>query len=622
MALLNTILENPRIQVEIIPYDSSPLTFSSDAGQVLSATTTKVLSQNTGSFTILLAPSGVDVVPGSQSPTSSVSRTTAKSPNTLNMANANADWLSLINLNSLVIIRMGRGAGKDPHGVSRNQTVMVGVVSQVQEGIEWESGSKVVRTIQIQGQDMSYYLTQQSYYTFTGFGILAGFLKGHSHNIGDQNYSPQAAGNVWFNEIMLGSNGLLSPVSFPIPSSNSALGANRTPLANILVSNFQEYVYSDIVPVYLSLYQSEGIWYDKFMNIFPFPLYEFFVNTVPSNIPTQSLENISVTVDKNPTVFGGVPFPVSNYLMNKSGIYDGGYPVVVARTNPNPFLNYDTSSNSWSVNTSYWDQLILYKPDTEGYINTNFQYENSDIGNMFLYTPTLLSTIFGNSVSNIGPLALFFGGFVNFRSLAKYGYRPQQLSPYWFYAPTKTVVTKPVTETINGVTLTASPQFLQNMVSIMAQFASWYNPNPNLMRATVTLPLRPDIIAGNRFEYAPPKVATPQNHSGNYMFYIYGVTHQYTMGGPSTTQLYLSRGLPSFVYNTPQLLTSLLKGELERVDGEFVTPPENTIPVINNSPVPALMYISGPDFTASLTAHTPILDALKTYSTPHTGGTP
>jgi hypothetical protein len=106
----------------------------------------------------------------------------------------------------------------------------------------------------------------------------------------------------------------------------------------------------------------------------------------------------------------------------------------------------------------------------------------------------------------------------------------------------------------------AGPTMIADLVGRMC---SWHEPSQFMANGVMKMPLRPDILPGNRWRYSPFK------NQGTYDFYIEGVTQSFVFGGPSTTSLTLSRGLSSDVYANPALLFAVFTGNAQRISGKL-----------------------------------------------------
>ena len=104
------------------------------------------------------------------------------------------------------------------------------------------------------------------------------------------------------------------------------------------------------------------------------------------------------------------------------------------------------------------------------------------------------------------------------------------------------------------------------MATLLGRLCGYYEATPLMARAAPTTWLRPDIEIGSKFTYAPFRDGV------NWDFYIEKVMHSYVFGGPSKTQLTLSRGLPSSIYNDSSstgLLYNIHIGNAQRVGGVY-----------------------------------------------------
>jgi hypothetical protein len=110
---------------------------------------------------------------------------------------------------------------------------------------------------------------------------------------------------------------------------------------------------------------------------------------------------------------------------------------------------------------------------------------------------------------------------------------------------------------------------------------------------SVVMPLRPDIMPGCKFEYAPFRGGEL------WTFYIEAAEHDYNFGGDSTTTLFLSRGLPSSVYadmSQKGIFYGVLTGTAERFEGEYALQQATT------NDIGLTIFGSQPDQLAALAA--------------------
>lgn len=533
-------------QVEVIIYcnEGPVIKFDGNSSDLLSVSTSKSLRSPVGTFELRLAPSGPLSTADSQSTTTSV----------LNLPQAYPDYTSVISQNSLVIIRMKRidreSSTYDPQDVFQPATVMVGVVTHTDSLLSYED-KDVKHIITVSGTDFSYYLTRESYYTFSSLPILQSQALAITSTA---NLTPKAAGEQWLNDVIFGEHGFLSLVNFyPAPKGK----VEPIPLSDLFYYSFLDYTPAQgaSIPVQFTLFQSDGAWWTKFQNIFIPPLYEFFVNTAPLNFYPQAAQ-----------VSGGSnTFPPS-LLSSK---YQEGVPVLVARTNPNPFVYYNFETNEWILANFLvgpTQGINYYLLSKDNIISAQVGYWQSDIKNFFLFQPYLFSYNNGFSNALTKSLPLLFGTIIDQRSFLKYGYAPAQVTSFWFSDTSGNAA-----KTLSSETLS----FSQTYLSAVSQVASYYSTIPNLLAGRITIPLAPNLLIGNFLETNPWKEGVFNSTEQSYVFYVTGVEHRWVMGGPSQTHVTLERGIPHSIFTDQAKLKDFLLNNYTRVNGTLQPiPPE------------------------------------------------
>lgn len=530
--MANQITATPECEVIIYPFFGGKYFLNGNNGRLLRVLTNKNIRNATGGhFRVVLAPGGPK---GTDDPVT---------------------WTSVLVPNSLVIIRMGRGQYRE--------TVMIGVVTGCAETQEWQTGRSAGRSILVEGQDFTRFLTNYSYYTLQAFGLLASNLLGGIGGIpglqGISTGTPASVATQWYTKIMAGNQGILGSIKWNI---NGALVS----FDQLVAYGFQDYSVSgeNLIPVSLNFMNNSGSWFEKFTDLFPFPVYEFFVNTAPVSKYTTSVQ-VSLggaTSSAGQTVRGYYNFADYNGL---SGIvtkgdnkYTPSVPTIIARVNPLPYSYYDNATSSWKWNNTAWNNLTTYSLDSYSFVNSTVKYDANEARNFYVYKPSFILSLLGMSNSNLVSAMDIFGSMIDGSSIDRFGYRPEIMETLWFSDPKGQAAIK---NTQNGKT---TETFINVNTDILSRIASYYEPTPNMLIGQVSFPLRPDIIPGNRFQYQPFK-----DGSNDWMFYIEGVTHNWEFGGQTLTTLDLARGLSVSDYTNTQLMIQLHTGTAQRIDGKL-----------------------------------------------------
>jgi hypothetical protein len=240
---------------------------------------------------------------------------------------------------------------------------------------------------------------------------------------------------------------------------------------------------------------SKGSWMTKFMAIFPFPWYEFFVQTVPAGFYGSSVSQATT-----PLSMAG---------------FKPAYPQLIARVNPLPWTNGYTASGGFTIDQSRWDNLKAYTLNTTGFIESQVQFSADEVRNFYVINPLWMTQLFGQTNASSAPFIYTFAAWINTASISRYGYRPQITETHWF-------------SDIKGQAAKINVQGSQNFQALIAglglRITSYFEPTPLMASGSVTMELRPDIFAGTKFTYQPFK------NGGDWTFYITGVTQTYEFG--------------------------------------------------------------------------------------------
>jgi hypothetical protein len=517
----------PACQVDIYPWEGGSSKYTITKDQVLSASVTNSVTPDGGGFVIELIPGG---------------------PLGLNMT---PSWLDIITPMSFVVVAMSRD---DSEGI-----VMLGVVTSAQMTEQWVSGRPTPRRLVIQGQDFTYFFQQSTYYNLWYLGLL-GTLDPGVGSDGSSSWitgTPDALGKTWFTKLM----------SQAFENTFVQYQGAEVTFPNIVASLFQPYDFapgeSVFIPTATYLISDDTTWADKFHTIFPFPWYEFFVNTAPTGFYKGSS--------------GGKAF--TSTLLPKIP----STPQVVARVNPLPKLRFTVSGDgpvfNAGIDATLWNNLPVFSTDDSSTISSAIVYDQSEVVNYFMLNPTYKATTTGQSNNSLTPWLSSYNTAADARSIQRYGYRPVDGSFSWMCDPNLTQAQQP----------NSWPLLLGEL---MARFAAYYEPTPIMAKGQIVIPLRPDIMPGCRFIARPFKIGSQlQNPTNvqNYIFYIESVAHNYVFGGPSTTTLTLKRGLPVPVYDDQAVggkLWAAHVGNLERLDGLYtIGAPGNTLPSLQSLPI-------------------------------------
>ena len=497
----------PAAFVDIWPSDGGAIHFSSLNGGLLSVSTFKdIWDPSTGSFELLLPPGG------------------PYGPN------VSPQWVDIITPMSLTVIGLQRSVFGEP----RANIVMAGVVTVVQQDIVWRTGAGVQRACRVTGQDFSYFFNQQSAYCsmlirYAQAGVL-GPQAALAEN-GIVSGSPDELAKTFYNKIMAGTSGIMSGTKF------NYFGGQLS-FSDLVQTDFRAYPGVPIqIPIAWNYLALEGPWNEHFKAMFPFPWYEFFVQTESASGGTQ----LSI---------GDIPY-----------FFPAG-PVVTARPLPIPKL----TSNGTAIDRSLWDELSIAVPDGNAVIVQQEHFDVGGVKNFYVFNPQFLNTMLGGSNQTNAPWMFLYASWIDVNSIQKYGYKPCVHNVAWLCDPQGNQAQQNAGNT---------DQFTDMVGQLALVPVGFYEPYPLMANGSATLNLRPDIVPGVRFEYIPDKAGTV------WQAYIRAVGHTFVFGEPSTTTLTFTRGLPVDVYEDNDLLLSIMQGKGARVDGLFTTGTGKGIEVFN-----------------------------------------
>lgn len=517
----------PRCSIDIYPFEGGPFTIDSDNGQIIALSTRKNISNDTGEFTLTLAPGGPN---GTEVPPT---------------------WTQVITPMSFAVIAMQRA--HDEAAIT-----MLGVVTEASESQAWRPEGQVTRTITISGKDFGYFFAMFSYYSLwflAAQGVqLTGTVPEPSQGLPTLlgaaliQGEPSKVGAAWFNTIMAGASGILSNTFVPYRGT-------RVTFTQAMASFFEDYP-AFIIPFGDSFIGYEGPWIQKFRQIFAMPWYEFFINTAPTGFYKS-------------TTSGQVA--ASGYAFTSSLLGEGvtASPFLVARLTPFPHLTNSSSDANGSapfdgIDTTAWNALPLFQPDSNDqqnlfpFISSTIGFSEAEAMNVYLINPTWFRGLYGGAAgggnANLAPLFLNFSSAGDTASIHRYGFRIGNGTISWF------------SDLSGDISSNQTTDLSALMADVIARYASFYEPLPLMAQSSVTMPLRPDIIPGCRFRNKPFK------GDMSWDFYIDGVDNNFQFGGPSTTTVTLSRGLPSSVYadsSVTGVLFNALKGNAMRRNGSY-----------------------------------------------------
>ncbi len=516
-------LASPQIGVEIWPHNGGAVSFSGAQSGILQAQITKnIRDRNGGKFVLHLAPGGPNGVADSTS------------------------WTSILTPASLVIIYLSRGGSQ--------RIVMMGILNSVEESQIWQN-NRVIRTIKIQGCDFTYFFNAFSYYTLTYLGFLpslpapaAGWVIGRFK--GQFYGTPDSVAVDWLG-VMLG-NSIASHNLGILSQTYVTYQGNQIFLSQLFSYWFEAFVEAELayMPFYADYFNSEGSWSDRFYAMLTWPYYEFFITTAEvGDYPDLGLIANSRAFGNS---FGYAQ--VATSTINVAN-YNPVSPTIVGRVNPLPWVAYPQLGGVQSaINRSRWDELNTYTLGAFSFIDSTVQYNSNDAFNFFGVNTMMTNAIAaqaGTSNANLFGVEIL-GAIIDPYGIKTYGFRPYYNQVRWLTLP-PTAISKPNTNF--NIANTAD--------TLLGKLASYYIPSPNLLDGTITIPMWPDVLPGNKFLYNPFK------NTNVYEFYIEGVTHTYVFGGRSKTTLNVGRGALLSDYNDPNILPGMHLDSYVRVNGVF-----------------------------------------------------
>lgn len=502
------LVATPACYVDIYPFEGGVYSIVGDNALLRGLSTEKNIRAGQGTFNLSLLPGG---------------------PFGLN---ARPGWIDILTPMSLIVIGMMRAG--------RAQIVFIGVVRTVSQAEIWVPGQGVQRGLQVSGADFGYFFSLQNYYTQSLLNATLGSPLGVTGALtaidnGLVAGTPDSVGMAWYNKIMAGPESLMAALTF-------AYRGDRVTFYALVATWFQKYTQADIdIPLGDNFMTADGTWNSKFNELFPFPWYEFFVTTAPVGAyPASQLQGFPINMLSLP----GSP-PSS--------------PQLVARVNPLPRLmnTGSTATPVFEMDFSLWDALPQYTLDTQGPLQSSMQFDDSELRNFYVINPMWLSNQFGVTNDLQTPFTFLFASWVDTASIHRYGYRPEISELHWFSDSNGVSAQK---NAANGVGI---PGFEILVGDLALKKIGYHEPTVNMARASVTTNLRPDILPGNKFSFAPYKDAQVWD------FYIEGVSHNWVFGGNCTTTLTLTRGLPHDIYSDAGMMVALHTGNAQRINGLY-----------------------------------------------------
>lgn len=499
----------PRAFIEIWPYSGGSYSITGGQGGILSLDVDKsIRADGPGTFSIQLAPGGPKGVLG-------------------------PSWQQIIEPYSLVLIGLQRHV--------HSNIVMVGLVSSVTETQTW-SPKGVQRTINVVGADFTLPMVVNNFYLQTFMSLSNNSVNGTNaflSKIGDGILfgTPAVVGAGWFDRIMAGSDGILSKLSYAYKNST------RLTFSQIMASTFQEYPNNGMQIPHSDYFMSaSGSWLSKYkQEVFPAPWYEFFVQSAPLNYYSANMHTpgFAFSMDALPAAA-----PVT--------------PTMVARVNPLPFTPNDNNGGiPKSMDFTAWDLLPAAILENHGFIQSSISSSEGEVRNYYTIAPLNSTQTYGANNADIVPFTLRHAAWVDFGSVERYGFRSQVSEVHWMIDIDGKAAQQ------NAAAGNGDSALDQLMATLGLRQTSYYEPIPLMRQATVTQELRPDILAGIRFSYAPYRTGEMWD------FYIESVHHSFVFGQGSTTTLALSRGLPHSVYLDEDLMLNLSIGNARVLDGVY-----------------------------------------------------
>jgi hypothetical protein len=205
-----------------------------------------------------------------------------------------------------------------------------------------------------------------------------------------------------------------------------------------------------------------------------------------------------------------------------------------------------------------WDLLPAAILENNGFIQSSIVSSEGDVRNYYVIAPLNSTQSYGSNNADIVPFVLRHAAWVDFGSVERYGFRSQVSEVHWMID----IDGKGAQQ--NAAAGNGDSALDQLMATLGLRQTSYYEPIPLMRQAIVTQEMRPDILAGIRFSYAPYRTGEMWD------FYIESVHHSYIFGHSATTTLALSRGLPHSVYSNEDLMLNMSIGNAMVQDGIYM----------------------------------------------------
>jgi len=473
---------------------------------------------------------------------------------------------------------------------SESNVVFVGVVKEVGESEDWETGAGVSRNTEITAQDWGAWFSDFNWSPLTYLAVTNGLalatITGSPTDIGLpetqlglQSSDPAQIAYGWYTAIMGGASGILSDTLVNYGGQIYKWPATTTAF-------FETYPFGAVWPGSNFFISQAGDWYSKFSEILENPYYELIVGTSPYGTwnPTVQVSQLAahqgtttatstygsvtgqVTLNNGGTAWQspGIPF-TSRGLPNAVPAYSQ----IVGRVNPLPDLLVSATADQASVglqgqaaytytgvNMARWNSLPGFTLDPNaGFSISSTSLSIQDYFNFFVLNPTAIKQVWG--VSNSAGVFLYaYSGAANVAGIHRYGFKSMVRDTNWLVDSSYQI-----SQNVDGLTAVG------NLVGALTnRLASYYTPLPIMQTANgVSFRLSPSIFVGTTFTYSPFRGDVP------WTFYVTTVQHTWKFGGPSITSLSLERGLPAPVYQNPTTMQQVLTGNAMRVSGFVVS---------------------------------------------------
>lgn len=491
------------------------------------------------SFVLDFAPSELNAL------VNGVIQTPGYAPNSL---------ISMITPMSTIAITLSRGNQEYP--------VFFGVITNIQESFR-RTKEKVIRTVEISGVDLQFFLTNYAYYTLTWLGtpnaltqVLGGIAGFKQIQNGQFVGSPQGLASQFYNQT---TSPYLSKTSL-----NTNIGF--VPVSELISNCFGPFTTTSAIdatlvfPFLSNFYVSDGTWWEKYMTFFPPPLYESFFTTI----------NVSSPLLNSPSLLNtGNPDPFNLKSVTVKGAFGTDYDVTnafIARMMPFPQLRTGTvilskatpliNTPSLYVDMSSWNALGEYIfQTTNPILESTIEFKADDARSFYAINPQQMTNMFGgNGANGLSTIYLLtgVGAIIDPINLAKYGYRPEMAQVEWL--------------SVNrgeGTVTNTDEIFTLLTANMLLTLASYWVPLPLMASGKIKIPLSPYVLPGNKITCQPFKDTDP------WTFYIDEVEHIYTFGQESFTMIGVSRGLPTVIYNDTHTMFQLLCGTMERAGLQY-----------------------------------------------------